>query len=512
MNWERRCGAGWSLVILLAAMIVLSCTDEKPVDPGPTDTTPPAAITDLNINCITSGSVELTWTAPGDDGIAGRATSYDIRYHTDQIDSVTWKVATACLAECVPSVAGTSESYTVTDLNPCTPYFFAIRAIDEASNRAGISNSAHTQTHDINIITWARTFGGPDQEAGGGYVVAAPDGGYVLGGETDSYGDSWSSFYFLKVDEYGNQVWHSWYGYPRANIPFAFAPTLDGGYIMAGEEGATSDFDEDILVVKVDGSGNLDWMRTYGINGWDMPDCAYCIVTAPDGGYIIGAEVTKQIWQGSEILMRIDDDGDVVWEKVLSAGSPNAGIPTPDGNFLIGGQSITTGGFWLLKVDGAGNTIWEKTIRHEVRPWVVESIALATGGGYVVTGRTSTYDAYVVGIDESGQVIWDATYGVHAKVVAHSICRAHCSGYIVAGWKALSDSTYADVWIFKIDESGNMLWERTYGGDLPSEGARSVAPTADGGYIIGAATWWPYSLDPADFWIIKVDDEGRLAE
>jgi hypothetical protein len=347
---------------------------------------------------------------------------------------------------------------------------------------------------------------------GGGYVVAAPDGGYVLGGETESYGDSWSSFYFLKVDEYGNQIWHSWYGYPRANIPFGFAKTLDGGYIMAGEEGATSDFDEDILVVKVDGSGNLDWMRTYGINGWDMPDCAHCIVTAPDGGYIVGGGVTKQIWQGSEILMRIDDDGDVVWEKVLSAGSPFSGILTPDGNFLIGGQSITTGGFYLLKVDGAGNTIWEKTIGHDVHAWSADGVIAASGGGYVSAGSTyfEPTDAYVARVDESGNLVWEKTYGGAAGDVAYSVCRAHCGGYIVAGWTATSGSDDpADVWIFKIDESGNMLWERVYGGPL-SDGAESVTPTPDGGYIVGARTS-SYG-NRGDFWILKVDDEGRLAE
>jgi hypothetical protein len=65
------------------------------------------------------------------------------------------------------------------------------------------------------------------------------------------------------------------------------------------------------------------------------------------------------------------------------------------------------------------------------------------------------------------------------------------------------------VWIFKIEESGTMLWERTYGGPL-SDGARSVDPTPDGGYIVGARTL-SYG-NGGDFWILKVDDEGRLAE
>jgi hypothetical protein len=233
------------------------------------------------------------------------------------------------------------------------------------------------------------------------------------------------------------------------------------------------------------------------------------VIPAPDGGYIVGGE-TKPVWQIGGLLMRIDDNGDVIWEKIFPAGSPNSGIPTPDGNFLIGGQSLTTGGFYLLKVDGTGSAIWEKTIRHEVHPWVVYSIALATGGGYIVTGLTHPTDyGYVARVDESGEVVWEKTYGGSARDVTYSVCRAHCGGYIVAGWTASSGSGSGDVWIFKIDESGAMLWERTYGGSL-SDDALSVAPTPDGGYIVGARTL-SYG-NGGDFWILKVDDEGRLAE
>jgi hypothetical protein len=509
MNKKRGCAV---VAVLLAAMSVLSCTEDKPVDPEPTDTTPPAAITDLNINCVTSGSVELTWTAPGDDGMAGRATSYDIRYHTDQIDSVTWKVATACLAECVPREAGASESFVVTGLNPSTPYFFAIRATDESSNRGGISNSAHTQTHDANIVTWARNYGGPYTEGGGGnvQVVPTPDGGYVLGGETKSYGDNSSSFYFLKVDEYGNQLWHSWYGYPRANIPHGFATTPDGGYIMAGFEGDISMFDDDIYVVKVDGSGNLVWERTYGDPTIDITDYGSAVAVVPGGGYVVGGETVSVDPEGG-CLLRIDESGEIIWWKTYpGGGTPSCVVVTTDGGFLTAGLSVCGDVFCggLIRADESGNLLWSKAVETAM---ILYSMVPARDGGYIIAGYThGISDAYIVKIDDSGNPIWEKTYGGTANDMAYSVCRAHCGGYIVAGWTATPDSDDpADVWIFKIDESGNMLWERTYGGPL-SDGARSVAPTSDGGYIVGGKT--ASFGNGQQFWILKVDDEGRLAE
>jgi hypothetical protein len=281
---------------------------------------------------------------------------------------------------------------------------------------------------------------------------------------------------------------------------------------MAGLEGDISMFDDDIYVVKVDGSGNLVWERTYGDPTIDITDYGSAVAVVPGGGYIVGGE-TESVDPADGCLLRIDESGEIIWWKTyLRAGTPSCIAVTADGGFLTAGLAVSRGVFCggLIRTDEWGNLLWSKNVETAM---ILYSVVSARDGGYIIAGYThGQSDGYVVKIDESGEVIWEKTCGGTGKDATYSVCRAHCSGYIVAGWKALSDSTYADVWIFKIDESGNMLWERTYGGDLPSEGARSVAPTADGGYIIGAATWWPYSLDPADFWIIKVDDEGRLAE
>ncbi|HBC47213.1 MAG TPA: hypothetical protein DCZ43_09220 [candidate division Zixibacteria bacterium] len=107
-----------------------------------------------------SNSVTLHWTAPGDDGGAGTASQYDIRFSTSNINDANWASATQVINEPAPSVAGTAEAFTVSSLQPATIYYFAIKVADEASNWSALSNVAvETTNHETippsNITTLA---------------------------------------------------------------------------------------------------------------------------------------------------------------------------------------------------------------------------------------------------------------------------------------------------------------------------------------------------------------------
>lgn len=106
----------------------------------PPDTTPPAVITNLVLSGATSNSINLVWTAPGDDGNTGTASSYDVRYSTSAITEANWSSATQAIGEPTPSAAGANESMTVSGLVSDTTYYFAIKTSDEVPNTSAISN------------------------------------------------------------------------------------------------------------------------------------------------------------------------------------------------------------------------------------------------------------------------------------------------------------------------------------------------------------------------------------
>ncbi len=113
----------------------------------PPDNTPPDPIDDLEVTGWTSDSISLKWTATGDDGSVGTAHLYDLRYRTDgPVTEGNWDTATQVSGEPTPQPFGSLESFTVTPLWPDTEYHFAIKAVDEAGNPSGISNSPSVTT------------------------------------------------------------------------------------------------------------------------------------------------------------------------------------------------------------------------------------------------------------------------------------------------------------------------------------------------------------------------------
>lgn len=112
------------------------------------DTTPPSAITDLAVTGTTGSSISVRWTAPGDDGTVGTATSYDVRYSTAAITSSNWGSATQATGEPAPTAAGTTQSFTISGLSGSQTYYVAIKTTDDRGNVSLLSNVVNGTTAD----------------------------------------------------------------------------------------------------------------------------------------------------------------------------------------------------------------------------------------------------------------------------------------------------------------------------------------------------------------------------
>ncbi|MGH2830850.1 MAG: beta strand repeat-containing protein, partial [Actinomycetota bacterium] len=108
--------------------------------PSGIDTIPPGAVTTLGAGAAGPTTIPLGWQATGDDGSAGTATSYDLRYSTSPITAGNFTLATAVFGLPAPAPSGQLQTFTVPGLAPNTPHYFAIKAIDEAPNVGPISN------------------------------------------------------------------------------------------------------------------------------------------------------------------------------------------------------------------------------------------------------------------------------------------------------------------------------------------------------------------------------------
>jgi predicted transcriptional regulator len=196
--------------------------------------------------------------------------------------------------------------------------------------------------------------------------------------------------------------------------------------------------------------------------------------------------------------VKLDSSGNVQWTKTIGGSSDDFAysiIQSSDGGYVIAGytQSFGAGGsdIYVVKLDSSGNVQWVKTIGGS--DWdVAYSIIQSSDGGYVVAGRTYSFgagkaDMYVVKLDSAGNVQWAKTIGGSDDDRAYSIIQSSDGGYVVAGYTTSFGAGKEDMYVVKLDSSGNVQWTKTIGGS-DKDVARSIIRSSDGGYIVAGYT------------------------
>ena len=177
---------------------------------------------------------------------------------------------------------------------------------------------------------WSTTAGGDDTWEYAVNLAAAPDGGYVMVGYASD------DFYLVKVADNGTIVWEKTYGGEAGDYAYDVAVT-DDGYIMAGN---TYSFgDQKALLIKVDTDGNQVWNQTYGVDGYY--ESATSIIKTIEGGYAFTGYTTAS---GSYdvMIVKVDSVGHQLWSKLLGGPKDDDAqclIQNADGSFAIVGRT-----------------------------------------------------------------------------------------------------------------------------------------------------------------------------
>lgn len=313
------------------------------------------------------------------------------------------------------------------------------------------------------------------------------------------------------------------YGGTENDVARAIIPTADGGFAVLGStesiDGDITDKDwagADYWLLKFDDTNNLEWTTTYG--GTD-DDQAHDLVQTVDGGFaLIGyskssdGDATNNEGFHDNWIVKVDAQGNFEWEKSFgfSGHDHSYTILQYDDGFAIagfldvsasGGQGATgrhgVGEFWVHRLDLQGNIIWRKYFggTHDER---IHGLAKADDGGMILAGYTEspdfdvsnnngTNDFWVVKVDEHGELIWENAFGGTEFEFANSITNGPDNTYIIAGSARSNNGDVsnnygnADMWVIAIDDNGELLWEKNYGGSQLDD-IFEISPSFETGY------------------------------
>jgi hypothetical protein len=373
---------------------------------------------------------------------------------------------------------------------------------------------------EASLTMWTQTYGGGNFEKASS-LVETPDGGYAILGYTWSDETEEGNFWLVKTDVSGNMQWNRTYGGGIDVSDMSIVPTSDGGFAIVGSILYIDNVSQCLLLLKTDALGNMEWNQTYG-EAEDVYDSS--VVVTPDGGFALAGS-TFVGYQGQDfLLIRTDISGNMQWNRTYGISvldKVNALVATSDGGFVIAGDTgtvwvlgdIIPSDFLLVKTDASGNEEWIQTyplLDHQT----VASIVETPDGGFALAGHTGYRgvggDFWLVKTDASGNMEWNQTYGGPGTDFAYSLVVTSDGGLAVVGSTERIDTQDTDLLLVKTDASGDMEWNRTYGG-TEYDYACSLVATSDGGYAMAGSTS-SFGAGDLDFWLVKTDEYGIVPE
>jgi len=194
----------------------------------------------------------------------------------------------------------------------------------------------------------------------------------------------------------------------------------------------------------------------------------------------------------------------------------NVGIGTTEVTAKLTIQNLDSTQAALLIKQNQSGSLFQKTIGGGSYYDVSHSIQQTSDGGYIITGETlsfgaGSYDVFVIKLDSSGNLSWAKTIGGTKEDDGYSIQQTSDGGYVITGETFSFGAGERDVFVIKLDSSGNLSWAKTIGG-ASSDSSFSIQQTSDGGYIITGYTnsFNSFGVGTPDVFVIKLDSSGNI--
>jgi len=313
--------------------------------------------------------------------------------------------------------------------------------------------------------------------------------------------------------------------YNFSEYGYSVLQTEDQGFLVVGYTEKTIQLQTTIavLIIKVTSQGNLLWNKTYTGLGYAR---GACVIETTDHNVVIAGATTSlnQTNTSSALLLNMNQNGEILWQRSyhVSPGCDASFVQqTADGGFILVGRTHSSDlNIYVIKTDGQGMKEWDAS--YDIGG---EDIALSlqqtTDAGYIITGTSISFDnvsqpeehLLLLKINTTGAEQWTRLFTIGDWCMGYSVLQTADQGFLVSGTTVqMNVSEYSSsVLLLKTDDSGNLVWQKTFGTML-SSGSR-MQQTADQGYIITGVTYrsldeWNSESNIVDVLLIKTDANG----
>jgi hypothetical protein len=297
-------------------------------------------------------------------------------------------------------------------------------------------------------VEWSKTFGGAGDEYGYSGQQTA-DGGYILVGSTMSSGAGGYDVYLIKTYADGDLDWYQSFGGNMDDCGYSVQCTSDGGYIITGDTFSFGAGRGDVYLIKTDSSGAMLWSKTFGDS--THQEQGFCLRLTKDPGYVIAGMITDlsnpEELDEDAYLVKTDADGNNPLSKVLGyKGFHDGGTavqPIEGGYILCGYTEVGQGDFnaWLINTDASldlqvnwifGGGSWDQA----------QAVQQTPDAGYIISGMTKSWgpptsgpygQAWLLKTDSSGKQEWSKDFGGDGDEWGLCVQQTADGGYIMAG-------------------------------------------------------------------------------
>ncbi len=340
----------------------------------------------------------------------------------------------------------------------------------------------------------------------GNAICITKDGGYAVTGISSANGAG-GDIFLMKLNQQGVIQWQkNIFGVNVEQIAGVFQ-LPSGNFILGGTTYSYGSGCQDAFEVMMDSTGNLIWSRAYGdvncnvIRGFSLAHGDGFIACGSSGG---GG---NDGW-----LIKTDENGSLEWSKYYQSTQGFFAVaPTIDAGYLAIGNSSSIS---ILKTDSTGNPSWFKRYLSSSGNTTTFDVTTFKDGTAAIVGQVyinaygAISDVFLMKVDPSGNLIWFKTYGYTFVEKGLSVKNTVDGGFIIGGYTNSFGHGDDDALLLKTDSSGNLMWAKTYGG-VWYDRAEQVQVTNDAGYVFVGTSYSSANTDSSYVYVVKTDSLGN---